>query len=271
MGRRLNDPEVADAYNKALDLEKDGDIEGAVAAYAALLLLDPADHGGARVRLAALKRGEAPAKAPEAYVEVLFDQNADWFEEVLVDQLGYGVPGLMRQQVDRLGLGPFVRMLDLGCGTGLAAEAMRNAVVEIVGIDISSRMIDVCEDKDIYDGLYCGEVEDFLAGNDEEPFDLISACDVLPYLGDLSPLFSGAAANLQQGGLLCFSSETLGAEGGGGAGYLISPHHRYLHTEAYIRDELERSGFELLDIQEINVRFEDGHPSPGHLVVARRS
>lgn len=270
MGRRLNDPEVADAYNKALDLEKDGDIEGAVAAYAALLLLDPADHGGARVRLAALKRGEAPAKAPEAYVEVLFDQNADWFEEVLVDQLGYGVPGLMRQQLDRLGLGPFARMLDLGCGTGLAAEAMRDVCGEIVGIDISSRMIDVCEDKDIFDGLYCGEVEDFLADNDEEPFDLISACDVLPYLGDLSPLFSGAAANMKQGGLFCFSSETLVDGADHGPGYAISPHHRYVHTEAYIRGQLDQSGFSILDMAEINVRMEDGQPSPGHLVTARR-
>lgn len=269
MGRRLNDPEVADAYNKALDLEKDGDIEAAVAAFTELLELDPADHGGARVRLAALKRGAAPAKAPEAYVETLFDQNADWFEDVLVGSLGYDVPGLMRKQLDALGQGPFSRMLDLGCGTGLAAEAMRDVAEEIVGIDISSRMIDVCEDKDIYDGLYCGEVEDFLAENDEAPFDLISACDVLPYLGDLEPLFSGASANLLQGGVFCFSSETLAAGEDEGTGYVISPHHRYVHTEAYLRGQLGRFGFEIIALTEINVRMEDGQPSPGHLIVAQ--
>ncbi|MCB1518650.1 MAG: S-adenosylmethionine-dependent methyltransferase, partial [Hyphomicrobiaceae bacterium] len=64
MGRKLDEPAVADAYNLALELEESGDIEGAVAALKAYLELDPQDHGGAAVRLAALERGAVPAKAP---------------------------------------------------------------------------------------------------------------------------------------------------------------------------------------------------------------
>lgn len=268
MGRAIDRPAVAEAYNTALEMEKSGDIEGAVAAFARYLTLDPADHGGAAVRLAALRRGETPPKAPESYVEVLFDQHAEMFEDILVRQLGYGVPGLMRQRLDRLGLGPFARMLDLGCGTGLAAEAMRERAEEIVGLDLSSRMLDICEDKDIYDGLYCADAEAFLADNDEAPFNLISACDVLPYLGALDSLFTGAAANLDAGGLLVFSSETLPDMEG--ADFMVAPHQRFVHDAAYVQAQLDAAGFDLLEMTGINVRMQNGQPTPGHLTVARK-
>lgn len=266
MGRKLDEPAVADAYNKALELETSGDIDAAVAAYQHLLTLDVADHGGAAVRLAALGRGVAPGKAPEAYVETLFDQNAYRFEDVLVDALGYEVPRLMHQKFAALGLGPFRRMLDLGCGTGLAAEALRDRVEEIIGLDISSRMIDICEDKDVYEGLYCGEVEEFLADNDEMPFDVITACDVLPYIGDVGALFAGVAANLAAGGIFSCSSEQLMNEAGT---FQVSAGHRYVHAERYLRDQLADAGFTVLDMSEINVRMENDAPSPGHLIVAR--
>ncbi|MGO8617686.1 S-adenosylmethionine-dependent methyltransferase, partial [Rhizobium ruizarguesonis] len=76
-------------YNRALALEKAGDIDAAVAAYHEVLALDPASHGGAAVRIAAMGRGDTPVKAPDAYVETLFDQHAEVFEAVLVEQLGY--------------------------------------------------------------------------------------------------------------------------------------------------------------------------------------
>lgn len=267
MGRKLDEPAVAEVYNKALDLEAAGRIDEAVAAYRHLLELDPADHGGAGVRLAALGHGPAPGKAPEAYVETLFDQNAYRFEDVLVDALGYGVPRLMAATLAELGLGPFERMLDLGCGTGLAAEAMRDRAAEIIGLDISSRMIDVCEEKDIYDGLYCGEVEEFLEDNEELPFDLVTACDVLPYIGDVCVMFAGVAAALAPGGVFSFSSELLADQTGS---YAVSTGHRYVHGETYLRRQLDAAGFDILSLAEINVRMENDAPSPGHLVVARR-
>lgn len=269
MGRKFDRPDVAEAYNSALDLEKAGDVDGAVAAYQAYLALDPEDHGGAVVRLAALKRGETPSKAPEHYVEVLFDQHAMSFEDILVRQLGYEVPTLMRARLDALELGPFKRMLDLGCGTGLAADAMRDRADEIIGIDLSSRMIDVCEDKDVYEGLYCGEVEEFLADNEETLFDLISACDVLPYLGRLEPMFTGAAANLSKGGILVFSSETMLDAEMGDAPFKVAPHQRFVHSEAYVREAMVAAGFEVVEISGINVRMQDDEPTPGYLVVGR--
>ncbi|WP_105416251.1 class I SAM-dependent methyltransferase [Neorhizobium sp. T25_27] len=267
--KKIDEEALAEAYNRALALEKAGDIDAAVKAYEQVLELDPEDHGGAAVRIAAMGRGETPPKAPDAYVETLFDQHAESFEDILVEQLGYAVPVIVRQRLQELKLGPFKRMLDLGCGTGLTGGTLRDMVDDITGIDISENMVEIAHEKDLYETLYVAEVEDFLEDNDDEPFDLVTATDVLPYLGALEPLFFGAAENMAPGGLFVFSSETLPDESFAGRPYIVAPHQRFAHSETYVRERLAATGFELLEISDINVRMQDGNPTPGHLVIAR--
>ncbi|QLF70753.1 methyltransferase domain-containing protein [Peteryoungia desertarenae] len=264
---KIDEEALAEAYNRALALEKAGEIDAAVKAYQEVLAIDPDDHGGASVRIAALGRGEAPPKAPDAYVETLFDQHAEAFEDILVEQLGYAVPAMVRQRLQTLKLGPFKRLLDIGCGTGLTGGTLRDMVEDMTGIDISENMVEIAHEKDLYETLYVAELEDFLEDNDDEPFDLITATDVLPYLGALEPLFFGAAENMVAGGLLIFSSETLAATNE--RPFIVGPHQRYLHSEAYIRERLDATGFDIVEISEINVRMQDGEPSPGQLVIAR--
>lgn len=139
--QKIDEEALAEAYNNALALEKAGKVEEAVKAYEAVLALDPEDHGGAAVRIAAMGRGETPTKAPDAYVETLFDQHAEAFEDILVEQLGYAVPVMVRQRLQALELGPFKRMLDLGCGTGLTGGTLRDMVEDITGLDISENKI----------------------------------------------------------------------------------------------------------------------------------
>ncbi len=269
MSKKIDEEALAEAYNRALALEKSGEIDAAVAAYREVLAIDPEDHGGVSVRLAALGRGETPPKAPEAYVETLFDQNAEAFEDILVEQLGYCVPMQVRQRLQALKLGPFKRLLDLGCGTGLTGAALRDMVDDITGLDISENMVEITHEKDIYETLYVAEVEDYLEDNDDEAFDIITATDVVPYLGGLEALFFGAAENLERGGLLIFSAETRSDEELTGEPYRVYPFQRFVHSETYIRARLEATGFAIAEVSDINVRMQDGEPSPGCLVIAR--
>lgn len=266
---KIDEEALAEAYNRALALEKAGDIDAAVKAYEEVLAIDPEDHGGAAVRIASMGRGEAPPKAPDAYVETLFDQHAEAFEDILVEQLGYAVPMMVRQRLQTLELGPFKRMLDLGCGTGLTGEALRDMADDITGIDISENMVEIAHEKDVYETLYVAEVEDFLEDNDDEAFDLITATDVLPYLGALEPLFFGAAENMVKGGIFVFSSETLPDDRMAGRPYIVSAHQRFAHAETYVRERLAATGFDVIEITDINVRMQDGEPTPGHLVIAK--
>ncbi len=267
--QKIDEEALAEAYNRALAHEKAGDVDAAVKAYEEVLAIDPDDHGGAAVRIAAMGRGEPPSKAPDAYVETLFDQHAEAFEDILVEQLGYAVPMMVRQRLQTLELGPFKRLLDLGCGTGLIGEALRDMADDITGIDISENMVEIAHEKDLYETLYVAEAEDFLEDNDDEPFDIITATDVLPYLGALEPLFFGAAENLVPGGLLIFSSETLPEATMAGRPYMVGPHQRFAHAETYVRERLAATGFDIVEVTDINVRMQDGNPTPGHLVIAR--
>jgi predicted TPR repeat methyltransferase len=267
--KKIDETALAEAYNTALALEKSGQFDAAAAAYRKVLALDPEDHGGAAVRIASMGLGEAPPKAPDAYVATLFDQHAEAFESILVDQLEYCVPLLVRQRLQALGLGPFKKMLDLGCGTGLTGGALRDMVEDITGLDISENMVEIAHGKDLYETLYVAEAADYLEDNDDGPFDLVTATDVLPYLGFLEELFFGVADNMETGGVFIFSSETLPDEALQGRDFMVGPHQRFAHAEGYVRKVLGDAGFGVVEVGDITVRLEDGEPIAGHLVLAK--
>lgn len=274
MTREFHEEALAETYNEGLRLEKAGQFDAAADAYRRALALDPEDHGGVSVRLAAMERGAAPAKMPDAYVATLFDQHADVFDDILVRQLGYRVPTLVRNQLRKLGHEHFSRVLDLGCGTGLSGEALRDCAGHITGVDLSERMVETAWDRGVYDDLYTGEAVSFLVEFEEEDgerpsWDLIVATDVFPYLGAVDPIIIGAASRLTPAGFLAFSTETQPEEKFGSDGYLVGSKHRYAHSLDHLRSRLHAAGFECLDIEDIVVRHEEGEPVPGHLVLAR--
>ncbi|MFV0472701.1 MAG: class I SAM-dependent DNA methyltransferase [Pikeienuella sp.] len=259
---------LAEAYERALALEKAGDA-AAPAAWAEVLALNAADPGGAALRLAALRAGPIPERAPPAYVATLFDQHAEVFDGILVDQLEYGAPMLARERAQALGLGPFRRMLDLGCGTGLAAEAFEDMTAERVGVDLAPGMLEIADEKELYDELFLGDAVGFLK-EETEQWDLIAAMDALPYIGDAAPLFRAAAARAAPGAIFAFSTETLPEADFAGRGWTVTPHQRFAHPRAALVTLLEEAGFALLEAEEIMVRREQGAPIAGHLFLARK-
>ncbi|GGB51685.1 S-adenosylmethionine-dependent methyltransferase [Roseibium aquae] len=274
---KTNQDRVAEAYNRGLDAEKAGDFDAAEAAYREVLALDQEDSGGVSVRLAAMGRSAPPAKMPDAYVATLFDQHADVFDTILVDQLGYCVPLMVVDAVKCLSLGPFDRLLDLGCGTGLTGMALADCTVHRTGVDLSERIIELAFDRQVYDDLYVGEVVDFLQDFEDDDghqpvWDLITATDVLPYLGDVEPLFRGASARLVAGGVLAFSTETFDDPSAfKGNPYSVGQKTRFAHRLDYIDKSLKEAGFVRLLADDITVRLEDGKPVSGHLVLARKA
>jgi predicted TPR repeat methyltransferase len=261
------DDPLALAYNRGLAAEKRGDLDAAEAAYREVLRLDPEDHGGASVRLAAIGRGAVPEKAPDAYVATLFDQCAEQFDDILVEQLGYHVPMMLRQRLREIAPGPYRRMLDLGCGTGLTGVSLADMAGEITGVDLAEGMLEQADERGVYAELYVGEAVAFLEGTDEPAWDLVTATDVLPYLGALEGFFAGAARCLAPGGVLALSTETLP---GMADDYTVGPKHRFAHAEGYLRRLMAGTGFEPLECAPIRVRFDDGAPVSGLLAVARR-
>lgn len=261
----MDDAAIAALYEEALALERSGDRQAAIVALQKLLAADPGDEAGAAIRLAALGASPSPERAPAAYVASLFDQHADMFEITLVDGLGYDVPNLARDAVDRLGLGPFDTMLDLGCGTGLAGEAFHDLCGSMTGIDLSGQMIDICGDAGTYAALHKADILDWLVAADPEQFDLVTACDLLPYLGNLKPFFDGLGRVVSPNGVIVLSTELAACS----SGWTVTGNHRFGHDPDYVERCLTGAGLAIRFNETINVRNEDGKPTPGQLIVAQ--
>ncbi|MEO1330983.1 MAG: methyltransferase [Pseudomonadota bacterium] len=258
-----------------------GDARAAAEAYARALAIDPEDRAAVSLRLAALAAGPTPDGAPPAYVAALFDQNAADFDDILIERLGYDAPLQIRQQIQDAA-GPerrFARLLDLGCGTGLCAEALGDLTEARIGVDLSEGMIAEAAEKELYDALYVGDALGFLRSEIETDasFDLIVAGDLAPYLGDLAPLIGAVAERLAPGGLFALTAET--AEGLDGEGdqaadapppWRVTPERRFAHASAHLDAALRTAGLERLDARTAVTRYETGRPVASHLVVAAR-
>jgi len=247
-----------------------GDRAGAVLAFRAAGDADPQDYHGARLQLARLGAGDATPAMTATYVRRLFDQHAASFDASLTTRLSYSGPQLLLDAVTRAcgaaGRPPrFATMLDLGCGTGLAGVKFRAQVQNLVGIDLSSAMIEQARAKKIYDRLDAAELTEFLAAEAAHgaEADLIVAADVFVYLSDLAPVAAAVARVLAPDGLFAFTVETHDGEG-----VLLQPTLRYAHAASHVRDALEGAGLAPLVLDPASPRTEKSVPVNGLVAVA---
>lgn len=241
-----------------------GRTDAALRCFERLLELDH-DVEAASHMLAAL-RGE-PVGAPQpGYVKKLFDCYAPTFEQELVERLDYKAPALLRRLIDPLmpASGKFERILDLGCGTGLAGEAFRAIASQLVGVDLSAVMVEQAERKSLYDELVVGDIIEFCRYRPAQ-YDLIVAADVLVYLGDLDQLFAAVAERLQPGGYFAFSSESCQA-----APFALQPTGRFAHATAYLLDLGDKHGFAVSRHERCGLRREKGEWQEGELLILNR-
>ena len=214
--------------------------------------------------LAALE-SRTPHRAPVEHVQRLFDQYASTFEDHLQHDLDYHTPTELRElfdgaadeHADRL------RVLDLGCGTGLGGVAFADCAELLVGVDASRAMLSRARDKGAFDELYQGDVLDFLRST-ERRFELIVAADVFIYFGDLTELLAAIARCATSKGHLVFSVER-----GEEAGVELRRHARFTHSLEHIEAAAAATGWTVIATKRSPVRVERGHDVDGLLIVLR--
>jgi len=200
---------------------------------------------------------DAP-RSDAGYVRHLFDQFSADYDARMIGQLAYAAPQILADLADlvmpgRTGL----RILDLGCGTGLAGAVFKSRASQLDGVDLSPAMIDKARARGIYDALRVGDIETAFAGR----YDLILAADTLVYLGALTALFRTVAAGLASDGYFLFTTEAKS-----GDGFELGPKRRWRHSEAYIRDQAAAAGLEVAGLVAASPRAEANQPVPGFAV-----
>jgi predicted TPR repeat methyltransferase len=246
----------------------------------ALLLLGAAGQRDAAIRMAAAWAQRRPdnvearhlrdaalarpiERQPPELVAQRFDEMADEFDAALVERLGYDGPGeLARLLAPHIAVTGALDVLDLGCGTGLCAAALRPLARRLVGVDLSAGMLAKAAERELYDALERADLIDALAGA-EAQWDLIAAMDTFPYLGDLEGVFAAAAAALRPGGWFAFSTERAD-----GAGFALRGSGRFAHGEGYILG-LAGDRFEVVTVVSAMLRREGGRAVDGGYYLLR--
>jgi predicted TPR repeat methyltransferase len=270
---------IADACTFGLKghaLSSLGRHDDAAIAYQDALKLGPEDP---YVRHLVVASGAMPdaKRAPVGYIRTVFDGYADRFELHLIS-LGYSIPGAMRtvllghpKVAAGLAVGP---VLDLGCGTGMAALAIGDLPLgPFTGVDLSPRMLAHARAKRLYAELHEADILADLAA-DGRRWPLIVAADVLCYFGALEELFGLVHGRLEPGGWFVFSVEEIQPDHDGvipgNGNWALQRQGRYAHAEHYVYDAVCAAGFRVLRIDRPVVRQEAGAAVPGLLLAIER-
>jgi predicted TPR repeat methyltransferase len=247
--------------------EKVGDRAGAIAAFEQAKAADPPDHHGATVHLMRLG-ARATAAMPEGYVRALFDGYAPGFDKALTEGLGYRAPELLFSAVQAAHARArmkFGSVLDLGCGTGLAALPFRPFSDWMVGVDLSAAMLAQARGKGLYDRVIEAEVLHYLTEEAKigARYHLVLAADVFMYFDNIEPVLKSAAQVLAPVGQLAFSVETHD-----GDGILLRETLRYAHGQAHVQRAVAAAGLKPVSLASASTRMEKGVPVPGLIVLA---
>ena len=246
-------------FNLGTMLSQLGKLEAAVKSLESAVS-NKANYGEALHLLNALT-GKTTQSPPKEYVEKLFDDYADEFDNSLVKQLQYKLPFLIKKLINKVApsSSKFNNVIDLGCGTGLAGQELRGISNNLTGIDLSNKMIIKAKAREVYDHLIGGDIAKTLNAS-KEKYDLFVALDVLIYIGEVSSIFKAIRRSCNQNAIFIFSIEVQ-SDGD----YSLLKTGRYSHSEDYILRN-SSDGFKLLESKEVKLRKDNDKWITGKII-----
>ena len=235
------------------------------AAYERFLELETGDPEVTHI-LHALRDESPPARASDECIRHLYERFAPDYDRSMGDDLGFAAPRLLAEALEEHLGAPRAALdvLDMGCGTGLSGERLRPWARKLVGIDLSEDMLRLAATRGAHDELVRAELTGWL-GQCSQRFELIVACDVLIYFGELAPILERAASLLCEGGMLAFTLELHD-----GASWALTDSGRYAHSAAHVRELARDADLHELRLDEVVLRQEYGAEVRGLRVVLAR-
>lgn len=236
------------------------DAAAATEAWQKSRMLDPTDPFGAGLKIDLMRDVPLTETMPSAFVEMLFDQYAPRFETSLLEKLDYRGPDLLMGALRDAGFTQADRALDLGCGTGLMGQELRNSCAWLGGYDISQGMLDEAASKDVYDLLEKQDLSALATG--PERYDLIVAVDVFMYIGALEQIVGWCAGALSPNGRFAFTLERSDKP------LELRESRRFAHCPDHVLDLLRSAGLAPVAVQDCVLRQDQGRDVHGVCIVA---
>jgi predicted TPR repeat methyltransferase len=275
--------EAIENYRKALDLfptfktayeglgicySELGERDQAIACFNRYLELDSGDHSEVKLRLARLNAGEIPNRYPAAVMLTTYEKRAqNWDTDIQRPGKEFLGPKHVREMLEELKL-PQARqldVLDIGCGTGVCGEYLRDYAKRLEGVDLSPHMLAQAQKKGYYNKLECADAIGYMQ-DCKRTFDLIVASGVLILFGDLMPVFQVAACLLKPGGVFVFTLYRSESEA-----VMVRHNLHFAHSAAYVHETAEAADLQLALLEPKVHEYELGEPQPGWIAVLRKT
>jgi len=237
----------------------------AVADTTALLELAPGDAVYAYYD--ALAHGTTPAHQPVELNRSLFDGMAEVYDQHTVRGLRYQLPKIVADKILARFPDKKLNLLDLGCGTGLLGVCLGRLDGFLIGVDVSTKMIEQAARHNVYDRFHTVNLLDALSETPGDLYDVMTALDVFIYIGDLTEAIPNAHRILKGLGELVFSCETAPEDG---PDLVLQANGRYAHKRSHVLALCRQAGFETVDVEDMVLRYENHEPVQGFLVTARK-
>lgn len=137
-------------------------------------------------------------------VRSFYDDAAKQYDDILVSEIGYVSPTICAQAIAPYLPDKSSTLIDLGCGTGLAGDAMAALGYESIdGVDFSAEMLAVAQSRNCYSKLIVAD----LNAEIDIPSGSYAAAISVGVFGQhvLPPALDEAVRIVAPGGFICFS------------------------------------------------------------------
>ncbi|CDZ76568.1 TPR repeat-containing protein YrrB [Legionella massiliensis] len=228
------------------------------------LAANPKD-ASSRHMLNALTGDKLTTEASPEYAQNLFNNYALYYDQHMKDQLHYSLPQQIARVIYNLELNNLARVVDLGCGTGLTGIVLRDICQHLTGVDLAAKMLAQAREKGIYDQLIESDLLRFISEN-KELYQLATAADVLPYLGNLDDLFAALKKRLAPEGYFIFTTEISKDQP-----WQLQSTARFSHHPDYISQLCLKNALKLVHQEQVTGRQQNNDALPVMLYVAQNS
>lgn len=210
----------------------------------------------ASINPSALPKAQLPTTMPQELITDYFNNIASVYDVEQEDK-GYRghvlAVGALRQHLDTFRTN--YSILDLGCGTGLCGFQASDLVRQLVGVDISRKMLELASNRFMAEGVllyqetYHQDLRDYLKTHYEPRFDIVIAAHVFQYVGELSEVFDGIANVLFPEGIAVIQVEPYHGEGCG----ILLGRAKFGHSDSYVRAQAARVGMQVVEMRPVSV------------------
>jgi len=215
--------------------------------------------------LSALQGNQHDQKTCPDYARNLFNNYALYYDKHLREILYYQVPEQIVQLLQENNINKVEKTLDLGCGSGLSGEALKNITTVLNGVDISKKMLAQARQKDIYDTLTEQEINDYLL-REQSYYALIVAADVLPYFGCLSKLIQLMGQRLEEDGHIVVSFEKNNE-----SPWLLQGNGRFSHQTEYVAKLAHHFQLQIIQCKTVKGRTQAQRPIMIDLMLLKKN